>query len=184
MPAAGAVSTVAGSTTIAEVLAGAGLAAPFPSRPGPVRPEWIDHNGHLNLAYYIVLLDVATDRLWNAVGLGEAYRVRTGFGTFAVETHTLYVGELREGDDTVALSTVLGVDAKRLHIAHELQLAAGGAVSCRQELMYLTVDLSTRRSVPWPADTLAGLKAAMRAHAGVRPEWVGRRCAMPARPPA
>lgn len=179
MPAVAAASTAVGST-IPEPLAGTGLAAPFPSRPGRVRAEWIDHNGHLNLAYYIVLLDEATDRLWDAIGLGEAYRARTGFGTFAVETHTIYLGELREGDETAAVSTVLDVDAKRLHIAHELRRAADEAVSARQELMYLTVDLSTRRSVPWPSDTLAGLQAARRAHAGVRPGWVGRRCAMPA----
>ena len=155
------------------------LPAPFPSHPGRVRPDWIDHNGHLNLAYYIVLLDEATDQLWNAVGLGHAYRERTGCGTFAVETHTLYVGELREGDDTVAASVVLDVDPKRLHIAHELRRASDGAISARQELMYLTVNLSTRRSVPWPADTLASLRAAHRAHAAIRPDWVGRRCAMP-----
>ena len=155
------------------------LAAPFPSRPGRVRPDWIDHNGHLNLAYYIVLFDEATDRLWDAVGLGRAYRARTGLGTFAVETHTLYLGELTEGDDTEAASVVLDVDPKRLHIAHELLRLPSRTVSARQELMYLTVDLATRRSVPWPPETLAALQAAKAAHAALRPGWVGRRCAIP-----
>ena len=155
------------------------LAAPFPSRPGRVRPEWIDATGHLTLAYYVVLLDVATDLLWEPLGLGDPYRA-TGLGTFAVETHTLYLGELTEGDDTEASSLVLDVDAKRLHIAHELRRLPSGTVSARQELMFLTVDLSTRRSVPWPADTLAALLSARDTHAGLRPDWVGRRCAMPA----
>ena len=74
------------------------LPAPFPARPGRVRPEWIDHNGHLNLAYYTVLFDNATDALWLEIGLGEPYR-RTGLTTFAVEAHTLYLGELFEGDE-------------------------------------------------------------------------------------
>lgn len=146
-----------------------------------MRPEWIDHNGHLNLAYYIVLFDDTTDALWQVIGLGEAYRLRTGCGTFAVETHTLYKAELVEGDATTACSLVLGVDAKRLHIAHELRRERDGAVAALQELMYLTVDLGTRRSVPWPGDTLAGLRAAERAHSGLaRPDWVGRRIALPA----
>ena len=157
------------------------IAAPFPSRPGVVRPEWIDHNGHLNLAYYIVLFDEATDALWQAIGLGESYRLRTGCGTFAVETHTLYLAELVEGDGTLAESTIVGVDAKRLHIAHELRRERDGAVAARQELMYLTVDLSTRRSVAWPADTLAGLRHAAGVHNALpRPDWVGRRVALPA----
>lgn len=160
------------------------LAAPFASRPGRVRPEWIDHNGHLNLAYYVVLFDEATDKLWDAIGLGSAYRARTGFGTFAVETHTLYLGELTEGDDTTATSLVIGVDAKRVHVAHELRRLPGDTISARQELVYLTVDLATRRSVPWPLDTLASLEAAHAVHAGLCPDWVGRRCAIPPPKPA
>lgn len=188
-------AAAAGSTTIPEPeptgpqpgASGTGLpiAAPFPSRPGAVRPEWIDHNGHLNLAYYIVLFDEATDALWSAIGLGQDYRARTGLGTFAVETHTLYLAELVEADDTTATSIVLATDAKRLHIAHELRRAHDGAVAARQELMYLTVDLATRRSVPWPPGTAASLAAAAEAHASLpRPAWVGRRLAIPAAPPA
>ena len=189
MPAAAAASiaaAAAGSTTIAEPgTAGPPIAAPFPSTPGAVRPEWIDHNGHLNLAYYIVLFDEATDALWQAIGLGEAYRTRTGCGTFAVETHTLYLGELLEGDTTRAVSWVLGADAKRLHIAHELLRQEDGTVAARQELMYLTVDLAARRSVPWPPNTLKSLLAAVASHATVAtPDWVGRRIAMPAPRPA
>lgn len=150
------------------------------SRPGRVRPEWIDHNGHLNLAYYIVLFDEATDALWNAIGLGERYREATGCGTFAVETHTFYNAELLDGDATTAHSLVLGVDRKRLHIAHELRRDRDGVVAARQELMYLTVNLATRRSVPWPEAARTSLDAAAASHAGVpRPDWIGHRIALP-----
>ena len=171
--------------TIADIeITGSALPAPFLSRPGLVRPEWIDHNGHLNLAYYIVLFDEATDALWQAIGLGEPYRIRTGYGTFAVETHTLYISELIEGDATTAASLIIEVDRKRLHIAHELRRDRDGAVAAWQELMYLTVDLTTRRSVPWPDETLASLRAGRHAHAAMpRPEWVGRRIAMPSPKP-
>jgi acyl-CoA thioester hydrolase len=47
--------------------------------------------------------------------------------------------------------------------------------------MYLHVDLNIRRVVPWPDDVRARIEAAQAAHARVaRPEWVGRRIAMPA----
>ena len=127
-----------------------------------------------------MLFDEATDALWTAIGLGHSYRLATGFGTFAVETHTLYKAELLLGDATTAQSVVLGVDAKRLHVAHELHRERDGVVAAQQELMYLTVDLVTRRSVSWPAATRATLDAAAVAHAAIpRPAWVGRRIGLP-----
>ena len=57
---------------------------------GEVLPEWIDANGHMNLAYYVVLFDQATDLLYDALGVGQAYRNVTGNSTFTAETHTLY----------------------------------------------------------------------------------------------
>lgn len=128
-------------------------------------------------------MDMATDALWETIGLGPAYQAATGCGTFAVETHTMYVAELRVGEETWAASVVLDADPKRLHVAHELGRASDDAVSARQELLYLNVDLTTRRVAPWRVETLGRLMAAREAHAGVRPGWVGRRCAMPgARP--
>ena len=37
--------------------------APYDRFQGEVKPEWIDLNGHMNLAYYIVLFDQAFDLL-------------------------------------------------------------------------------------------------------------------------
>ena len=42
--------------------------APFDRFEGMVRPEWIDANGHMNLAYYVVLFDSATDAIFEPLG--------------------------------------------------------------------------------------------------------------------
>ena len=77
-------------------------------------------------------------------------------------------------------STVLGVDAKRLHTAHEMRRARDGAVSAQQEIMYLCVDLGSRRVAAFPEPFAAGLRQAARDHADLaRPDWVGRRISMP-----
>src|SRR3954463_8828525 len=104
----------------------------------PVRKEWIDYNGHLNLAYYLVLFDTATDALWDQIGLGPELRA-TGLTTFAVESHILYRAELIAGDAVVVDAQILGLDAKRLHVAHEMR--RNGALAALQELMFLCVDL-------------------------------------------
>ncbi len=151
----------------------------FESGPFTVRSEWIDSNGHLNLAYYILRFDEATDALWRSLGLGDAFRA-TGFGTFAVETHTLYRAELMEGEAVSVGSVVLGADGKRLHVAHEMRRVRDGAVSAQQELLYLCVNLQTRRAAAWPGD-MAGTLAD---RVGTAPEWVGRRVVMPPSPSA
>jgi acyl-CoA thioester hydrolase len=163
--------------------AGPALPVPFRSGPFTVRPEWIDYNGHLNLAYYVLLFDCATDALWAPIGLGDELRA-TGRATFAAESHILYRAELVEGEAVVIDSQILGLDEKRLHVTHEMRRVRDDMVSAQQELMYLSVDLGTRRVAPWPGAVLALLREAEAAHASLpRPGWVGRRVAMPpARP--
>ncbi|HTQ82203.1 MAG TPA: thioesterase family protein, partial [Pseudolabrys sp.] len=46
------------------------FAAPFVSSVMTVEPQWIDYNGHLNVAYYNVLFDRAVDELYELLGLG------------------------------------------------------------------------------------------------------------------
>ncbi|HVH76237.1 MAG TPA: thioesterase family protein [Stellaceae bacterium] len=158
----------------------ASLPAPFERYQGEVLPEWIDFNGHMNLAYYVVLFDFATDALFDEIGIGRAYKNETGLGTFAVETHTLYERELLQGERVGVRTQILGCDEKRLHLAHEMRFAGADRRAAMQELMYLHVDLRARRVVPWPAAAGARVAAAAAAHAHLpRPAWAGRHIAIP-----
>jgi len=167
-----------------------GIPAPFTGHTASVRPEWIDENGHMNMAYYVVVFDGAIDHLWTAIGLGEAYRRRTRHGTFAVEAHIQYRAELLLGDRVLVTTHILGADSKRIHLAHEMRRdeghAAPGAIVAQQEVMMLHVDLTTRRVVPFLPEASEMVTAGARAHAALpRPGWVGRCLAMPeARRPA
>ena len=156
------------------------IPAPFDHYRGEVLPEWIDANGHLNLAYYVVLFDYATDALFDALGIGLRYKEATNHGTFAVETHNLYERELLAGERVRVATQILGTDSKRLHFAHEMFSLASGQRAATQELMYLHIDLVARGVVPWPAEVRERLAAAATSHSRLpRPDWVGRRIAMP-----
>ena len=153
--------------------------APFDRYQGEVLPEWIDANNHMNLAYYIVLFDYATDALFDVIGIGRQYKNGTNNGTFAVEAHNLYERELLVGERVRISTLVLGVDGKRLHLAHEMFAVVTGQRAATQELMYVHVDLAKRRVVPFPDDVRARVAAAAAAHAHLpRPDWIGRRIAM------
>jgi len=156
------------------------IPAPFDRFEGEVLPEWIDYNGHMNLAYYTVLFDGATDLLFDELGLGLDYRRTTQQGTFVAETHNLYERELLVGARVRVATQIVAADAKRLHLAHEMFALDGGHRAATQELMFLHVDLAARRVTPFPEDLRRRVMGAATAHATLpRPDWVGRRIAMP-----
>jgi acyl-CoA thioester hydrolase len=160
--------------------------APFDRFRGEVLPEWIDYNGHMNLAYYTVLFDQATDILFDELGLGLDYRRERKLGTFVAETHNLYERELLVGAGVRVATQIIAIDEKRMHIGHEMFALDGCPDSSQraatQELMFLHVDLAARRVSPFPADMYARVAAAAAAHAALpRPDWAGRHIAMPLR---
>jgi acyl-CoA thioester hydrolase len=61
--------------------------APFVGSIKQVEDQWIDYNGHFNMAYYAVLFDRTCDEAFELVGLGEEY-LKTGASFFTLETHT------------------------------------------------------------------------------------------------
>ncbi len=144
-----------------------------------VRPEWIDSNGHMNLAYYVVVFDLGTDRLYDALGIGNAYRDATGNSCFTAETHTLYEREVAAGEQLRVATTLLGADAKRLHYFHEMFHAVDGHRVAAQELLALHIDMRVRRVAPFPPDRLAAIDAALRTQGSrTLPPGVGRRIAL------
>jgi acyl-CoA thioester hydrolase len=156
--------------------------APFERYRGEVLPEWIDYNGHMNLAYYTVLFDGATDALFDELGLGLDYRHVRKLGTFVAETHNLYERELLVGARVRIATQILGFDAKRLHLGHEMFAVEDGHRTATQELMFLHVDLALRRVRPFPDDMYRRVGEAAAAHADLpRPRWIGRHIAMPQR---
>jgi len=124
-----------------------------------VRPEWVDHYGHMNLAYYLVVFDMATDALWPTLNLGPEFRAR-GLGTFAAESWQAYIREVTEGMPLACDSAVLQFDSKRMLCRHVMRHAEEGWIVGENELLYLCVDLEARRVAAWPEDVLARFAAA------------------------
>ncbi len=77
---------------------------PYEGYEAEVLPEWIDSNDHMNLAYYLVLFDNATDYIYRRFGIDRSYKAATGCGTFAAEAHTLYERESTSSDRVCAES--------------------------------------------------------------------------------
>ncbi|HEV7267541.1 MAG TPA: thioesterase family protein [Falsiroseomonas sp.] len=132
-----------------------------------VCPEWVDHYGHMNLAYYLVAFDMATDALWPSLNLGEGFRAR-GLGTFAVESWQAYLREVVLDAPLSAESAVLDFDKRRMLLRHRLYHAEEGWLSAENEVLYLCVDLAARRASTWPENVAVRFAAAKVADAPKR----------------
>jgi len=125
---------------------------------GSVRPEWIDANAHMNVAYYVLAFDLAIDDLWLKFGIDATYIETRRLSTFAVESHVSYVRELREGEPYRITSQILAYDAKRIHQFMRMYHATEGFLAATSEWLNLHVDLSARRVAPWPDDVVARIE--------------------------
>jgi acyl-CoA thioester hydrolase len=157
--------------------------APLDAYRDVVRPEWIDSNNHMNVGYYLVVFDLATDEFMRWVGLGQDYRRARQVTTFCLEAHVTYHREVRQGDPLRFTTQLLGHDAKRLHYIHAMYHATADYLVATNELMSLHVALETRRSTPMASDMLARLAAIQKAHDALpRPPQVGRVMGLAAQP--
>jgi acyl-CoA thioester hydrolase len=159
-----------------------GQAVPFLSSVMRVEPQWIDYNGHLNMAYYNVLFDRAIDELWLELGIGPAYMKQRHGSTFTAECHVRYLREIHLDDPVRVAILLVAADEKRLHTFEELRHATEGWLSATSENITLHVDIAARKTAPFPPDIRARIEAVAQAHGAIpRPEGIGRRIAMPSK---
>jgi acyl-CoA thioester hydrolase len=150
--------------------------SPFEEYTCHVLPDWIDANGHMNIAFYGIVFDRGNYAACDALGLGEDYVERAHHGVFAAETHILYFRELHLGELISVRTQIVSADDKRLHFAHEIYRHESSERAAAQEIMYLHVNLQTRRVVPFLDDVRDGIAEAAKAHEQLPiPEWCGRR---------
>src|SRR4249919_2772934 len=154
--------------------------APFVSSVMRVEPAWIDYNGHLNMAYYNVLLDRAVDEVFELLGCGLDYVREHKLSCFTAEAHVRYLRELQAGMPVRVTFQLLDYDSKRMHYFEQLFHASEAWVSATSENMSLHVDMQRKRTAPFPEEVAGCLARMQAAHRCLpRPEAAGRRIGMP-----
>ena len=160
------------------------IQVPFCDFHGKVKEDWLDFNGHMNVAYYTRAVDDATDLWWTRIGVGPEYVKAHGRSVFAVESHVVYKRELRLDDPIHVTVRLLGYDEKRIHLFFELYKSGPDTsgpeyLSATQELMAVHVDMTKRAAVPFPKEVLGRLEKILEAHSKLPiPDAVGRRIAL------
>ena len=139
-----------------------------------IRPEWTDQNGHMNVAYYVLAFDRATDAFYDRLGIGWS-TLEQGRSMFTLAMNVDYLNEVLAGETVRIASRLLDCDAKRLHYLHEMARERDGAVAATNEIVALHVGMATRRSTPFPPGVAERLTAMKAAHAALPlPPQAGR----------
>lgn len=143
-----------------------------------VRPEWIDYNGHMSEAFYVLVFGYATDAMMIGTGLHAGYRDSTGCSLYTVESHLRYLRDVPVDTHLAVRTGLLGADAKKVRFVHEMYATdapddvpdATAEPVATSELLALHVDQQAGRAVPFPdavRERLDGLVEEA-------PEWAGR----------
>ncbi|QQP91756.1 thioesterase family protein [Skermanella sp. TT6] len=150
--------------------------APLRLHRARVVPEWIDYNGHLSEAYYVLIFGHATDALLDAIGMDGDFRTRTGRSVYTVDARIRYLGEVACGEEVEIRTWVCGADAKRMLVHHAMHRAGCDEPAARTELVLLSVAKPGPRAAPFdPAvfRTIRSLAEAGGASCPVLPDrWV------------
>lgn len=133
----------------------------------PVRPEWIDYNGHMHEAYYVLVFGNTTDAFLDLIGMDAGYRARTKTSLYTVEGHIAFMEEVPLGTMLRVATTLIAADAKRVHLFHEMRRESDGAKLATYELMTLHVDQSGPRVTAMPAAILNKVNAIAGDHASL-----------------
>jgi acyl-CoA thioester hydrolase len=150
--------------------------APFVSDQFSVLPEWIDLNGHMNVARYLQAFDQAFDEPYERVGLTTDHMQSARGTTFIAEGHITYQRELLLGDPLRITTRLLAFDAKRMHWFQCMYHRDKGYLAATNEWLILYVDIDTRRVGRMPDALLKNFEALLAAHAELpMPREVGRR---------
>lgn len=134
-----------------------------------VRPEWVDYNGHLRDAFYLLIFSFATDALIDYVGLDDAARRARGRTIYTLEAHVNYLHEIKEGAQVRVDLRLLAYDEKRLHVYLEMFADDGAEPVAASEQMLLHIDTSGPRAAAFDPDVAASVQQLAQEHAGLSP---------------
>ena len=150
-----------------------------------IKPEWIDHNDHLNVAYFVLAFDFATDAVYEEWTIGFKYQEQSGCSVFTLGMNVDYHKELFADDEVEVRTQLLDWDHKRIHYFHTMFHVGTGELAATNECLAMNIDLDRKKSVAFPPEVQQLLSTIHERHAVLKlPQNCGRRLAIERKKPA
>jgi acyl-CoA thioester hydrolase len=140
-----------------------------------VPEDYIDANGHLNMAYYTFIANHGFRAFFEEIGLRRERLNAEHRSTFALRQVISYLNELKEGDLVAVHSGLVDFDSKRLHFMYYIVNLTDHKLASTDERSAMYIDMNQRRSVAFEPEVLENFARVRAAHAatGWKPELSG-----------
>ena len=136
-----------------------------------IEPAWIDFNGHVRDAYYVLVASYAVDDVMDRLGMDAAYRERTHCTLYTVELHVHYLHEIKSTDDLQVISSVLDCDRKRIHLGCRFVCSRVSEPVAVADMMLLHVHQGDKPGVAAFPDEVSAKLDALKVSAVLREEF-------------
>lgn len=157
------------------------MAAAFTIYRDTVKPEWVDYNGHLRDAFYMLIYSLATDAFMDRIGLDDATRRARHRTIYTLEAHVNFLREIKEGAQVRIEALVLAHDAKRVHLYMEMFEGESQEPVSASEQMLLHIDTSAEPKATAFDEDIAGRIAACCTSDASEARYAGRVIGLPKR---
>lgn len=110
-----------------------------------------DINGHMNIRHYLGIASEGLDESLVEVGIPQNW-VATGAAVFSAEHHLTYLHELHTGNRVSVRVRFVGRSERAAHVLVYLLDDSHQRVCYVMEEIFLRIDMTTRKTAPWPDD--------------------------------
>ena len=124
------------------------LSLPIAVSQGTVKDDWIDYNGHMNMAYYVQCFEETSDFLLEHMNLGYRYAIEEQKGVFVIKCEINYRKEINLNEDFIISLEDLICKGKKLTVGLKM-LNVGSETIADYQILNLNVDLQTKKSFPF-----------------------------------
>ena len=116
--------------------------------------DWIDYNGHMNVAFYVLIFDEASEGMLNKFKMGAIDAKANNRSTMVVESRITYNNEVKENEEVDVYCTFFDHDKKRLHLKCEMIEKKTGKLAATTESISLYIDLEKRKVTEFEEDKI------------------------------
>lgn len=130
----------------------------------PVLPEWIDYNGHMNDAYYVVAFSQAIDAFMLHIGLDEEFREEQSVSIYTLQSMVTYLKEVAKAEPIIIQGHLLESDNKKLRLFMTMYHGQTHDELATMETLLLHMDMQAHRAAPFLEQTQSLVNNIQAAH--------------------
>ena len=151
------------NTTSNDSPAVASVPTPF-ERFAVVEPEWIDSNGHMNVRRYMDVFYSASNAVFEYIGMRFDPVENRGSSIMTLGVNIDYLGELLLGEKIATSVQLLDSDHSKTHLYFETCKVESRQLSARGAILFIHVDMNSRKSHSFSPAMQEKLQDVMQAH--------------------